>query len=317
MTRITLWRRARLSAALVFVGLVTGALEAGACELRLAGLANVTIAPGYNPFAAAGSSEAERFEIVHQGAPCPFFVTFSRGTGSAGTGSAGTGGGGRRALRGPAGGLGYEIHRSPRRADILAALPAARDRNLLSGAFARGQAKRQLEYHLFVAPRQVVLPGGYQDTVTVAVYEGDLTDYRLADTRTVKIRTQVASVVEVFLIDGGGRRDLAGARSVLDFGRLTTGETKHFRIEVRTNAGYDIALESENRGALRLADAAASSSVPYTLSLDGLALDLGAAVFLPFSTARPSHRFAVTIGRIGNALSGRYQDNILVTVTAR
>ncbi|MCH9012284.1 MAG: hypothetical protein IIA68_04365, partial [Proteobacteria bacterium] len=64
-------------------------------------------------------------------------------------------------------------------------------------------------------------------------------------------------------------------------------------------------------------DAAQSSSVPYTLSLDGLALDLGSAVSLPFSTARPSHRFAVTIGRFGNALSGRYQDNILVTVTAR
>ncbi len=304
MTRTTLWRRARLLAALVFAGLVAGVLEAGACELRLAGLANVTIAPGYNPFAAAGSSEVERFEVVHRGDPCPFFVTFSRG-------------GGGRALRGPAGGLGYEIHRSSRRADILAALPTARDRNLLSGAFARGQAKRQLDYHLFVAPRQVVLPGGYQDTVTVAVYQGDLTDYRLADTRTVKIRTQVAAVVEVSLIDGGGRRDLAGARSVLDFGRLTTGETKHFRIEVKTNAGYDIALESENRGALRLADVAASSSVPYTLSLDGLALDLGAAVSLPFSTARPSHRFAVTIGRIGNALSGRYRDNILVTVTAR
>ena len=161
------------------------------------------------------------------------------------------------------------------------------------------------------------MPGGYQDTVRVAVYEGDLTDYRLADTRTVKVRTQVAAVVEVSLIDGGGRRDLAGARSVLDFGRLTTGETKHFRIDVKTNSGYDIALESENRGALRLADAAASSRVPYTLALDGLALDLGSAVSLPFSTARPSHRFAVTIGRIGNALSGRYQDNLLVTVTAR
>ena len=307
MTRITLWRRTHLPAALVFVGLATGALEAGACELRLAGLANVTIAPGYNPFAAAGSSETKGFEVVHLGEPCPFFVTFS----------VGTGGGGRRALRGPAGGLGYEIHRSSRRADILAALPAARDRNLLSGAFARGQAKRQFDYHLFVAPGQLVSPGGYQDAVRVAVYEGDLTSYRLADTRTVKVRTRVAAVVEVSLIDGGGRRDLAGARSVLDFGRLTTGKTKHFRIDVKTNSGYDIALESENRGVLRLADAAQSSSVPYTLSLDGLALDLGSAVSLPFSTARPSHRFAVTIGRIGNALSGRYQDNILVTVTAR
>ncbi len=311
MTRIILWRRARVLAAFVFAGLVTGVLEAGACELRLVGLANVTISPGYNPFAAAGSAEAERFEVVHLGEPCQFFVTFSTGAGSAGTG------GGGRTLRGLAGGLGYEIYRSSRRADILVALPAARDRNLLSGVFARGQAKRRLDYHLFVAPEQGVSPGGYQDAVKIAVYEGDLTSYRLADSRTVKIRTQVAAVVEVSLIDGGGRRDLAGARSVLDFGRLETGETKHFRIDVKTNAGYDITLESENRGALRLADATASSRVPYTLSLDGLALDLGAAVSLPFSTARPSHRFAVTIGRIGNALSGRYQDNILVTVTAR
>ena len=158
MTRITLWRRARPLAALVFAGLVTGALEAGACELRLAGLANVTIAPGYNPFATAGSSEAGRFEVIHQGAPCPFFVTFSAGAGAVGPG-------GGRALRGPAGGLGYEIYRSSRRADILAALPAARDHNLLSGAFAQGQAKRQLDYHLFVSPGQGVSPGGYQDAV--------------------------------------------------------------------------------------------------------------------------------------------------------
>ncbi len=311
MNRITLWHRARVLAALVFAGVAAGALEAEACELRLAGLANVTIAPGYNPFAAAGSSEAERFEVVHQGEPCPFFVTISAGAGAAGTG------GGRRALRGPAGSLGYDIYRSSRRADILAALPAARGRNLLSGTFDRGQAKRRLDYHLFVAPGQGVSPGGYQDAVKVAVYQGDLTSYRLADSRTVKIRTQVAAVVEVALIDGGGLRDLAGARSVLDFGRLETGETKHFRIDVKTNSGYDITLESENRGTLRLADATASSRVPYTLSLGGLALDLGAAVSLPFSSARPSHRFAVTIGRIGNALSGRYQDNILVTVTAR
>ncbi len=311
MTRTILWRRAHVLAVLVFAGLVTGVLEAGACELHLAGLANVTIAPGYNPFAAAGSSEVERFEVVHRGEPCPFFVTFSAGVGSADAG------GGGRALRGPAGGLGYEIYRSSRRADILAALPAARDHNLLSGVFARGQAKRRLDYHLFVAPGQEVSPGGYQDAVKVAVYQGDLTSYRLADSRTVKIRTQVAAVVEVSLIDSGGRRDLAGARSVLDFGRLETGETKHFRIDAKANSGYDITLESENRGALRLTDGAASSRVPYTLSLDGLALDLGATLFLPFSTARPSHRFAVTIGRIGNALSGRYQDNILVTVTAR
>ena len=311
MIRMTHWRRARRLAVFVFAGLATGALEAGACELRLAGLANVTIAPGYNPFA-AGSSEAERFEVVHRGEPCRFFVTFS-----AGAGPAGRSGGGQRALRGPAGGLGYEIYRSSRRADILAALPAARDHNLLSGAFARGQAKRRLDYHLFVAPGQLVSPGGYQDAVKVAVYQGDLTAYRLADTRTVKIRTQVAAVVEVSLIDGGGRRDLAGARSVLDFGRLETGETKYFRIDVKTNSGYDITLESEHRGALRLADTTAPSRVPYTLSIDGLALDLGLAVSLPFSTARPSHRFAVTIGRIGNALSGRYQDNILVTVIAR
>ncbi len=305
MPRIMLWRRARLLFTLVFVGVVTGALEAGACELRLAGLANITIAPGYNPFVTAGLGKAERFEVVHLGESCPFFVTFS------------VGGGGRRAMRGPAGNLGYEIYRSSRRADILAALPAARNRNLLSGAFAQGQAKRRLDYHLFLAPGQPVSPGGYQDAVRVAVYQGDLSSYRLADTRTVKIRTQVASVVEVSLIDGAGRRDLAGVRSVLDFGVLTTGETKHFLIDVKANSGYDIALESENLGVLSFAGAAGFSSVPYTLSVDGQALNLGSAVTLPFSTARSSHRFAVTIGRIGNALKGRYQDNLLVTVTAR
>ena len=305
MTRKLLRHGTRLLGTLIFAGLVTGGHEVGACELRLAGLANVTIAPGYNPFAVVGSTVAERFEVVHLGEPCRFFVTFSAGSG-----------GGRRALRGP-GDLGYQIHRSPRRADILLALPVARDRNLLSGAFAQGQAKRGLDYQIFVPPGQPVSPGGYQDVVKVAVYEGDLTRYRLADTRTVKIRTQVASVVDVSLIDGGGRRDLAGARSVLDFGRLTTGETKRFQIEVKTNSGYDITLESENRGVLRLADPAEFSSVPYTLSLDGLALDLGSAVSLPFSTAKPSHRFAVTTGQIGNALRGRYQDSLLLTVAAR
>ncbi len=295
----------------VFMGALIGAFDAGACELRLAGVANVTMAPGYNPFEPAGSSKTMRFDVVHQGGPCPFFVTFSAGSGGS------SGGNGRRAMQGPAGGLGYEIYRSSRRADILEALPAARDRNLLSGAFASGQATRRLDYHLFIAPGQPVSRGGYNDAVRVAVYEGDLTSYRLADTRTVKIRTPVAAVVDVSLIDGGGRRDLGGARSVLDFGQFTTGKTKHFRIEVKTNSGYDITLESENRGVLRLADVVEFSTVPYTLSIEGLALDLGSAVSLPFSMVRPSHRFAVTIGRIGNALSGRYRDNILVTVTAR
>ncbi len=255
MAQITLRRRARLMGALILVGAVIGALEAGACELRLAGVANVTIAPGYNPFEVMGSSKTERFEVVHRGAPCPFFVAFS----------AGSGGGGRRAMRGPAGDLAYEIYRSSRRADILAALPAARDRNLLSGAFAQGQATRRLDYHLFVASGQLISPGGYVDAVRVAVYEGDLTNYRLADARTVRIRTPVAAVVDVSLTDGVGRRDLAGVRSILDFGRLTTGKTKHFRIDVKTNSGYDITLESENRGVLRLADAAEFSAVHYTL----------------------------------------------------
>lgn len=295
------------SALLVFIALVTGGLEARACELRLVGLANVNIAPPYDPFAAAGRAKTERLEVQHRGEACAFFVTFS----------AGSGGGGRRALEGPSAALDYEIYRTSHRADILKAMPGAARRNVLSGAFGQGQAKQGFDYHLYVPPGQMRSPGAYLDSVKVSVYEGDLNSFRLADSRMVKVRTRVPPVVDVSLIDGGGRRNLAGARSTLDFGVLTTGKTKHFQIEVKTNSGYDIVLESENRGVLRLTGTPQPSSVRYTLSLDGLPLDLGSAALLPFSTSKHSHRFTVTIGRVENALRGRYQDNLLVTVTAR
>ncbi len=294
------------SALLVFAILVTGGLEARACELRLVGLANVNVAPPYDPFAAAGRTKTERFEVQHRGEACAYFVTFSTGSG-----------GGSRALEGPSAALDYEIYRTSHRADILRALPGAANRNVLSGTVGLGQAKQGFDYHLYVPPGQMRSPGAYLDTVKVSVYEGDLNSFRLADSRVVKVRTRVPPVVDVSLINGGGRRNLAGARSTLDFGVLTTGETKHFQIEVKTNSGYDIVLESENRGVLRLADTPQPSSVRYTLSLEGLPLDLGSAALLPFSTSEHSHRFSVTIGRVENALRGRYQDNLLVTVTAR
>ena len=296
-----------LAGAIAAVVFATLANPASACELRLVGLGQLNVGQSYNPFQPGGLSQAEQFRVLHLGEPCEFFVTFSPQIGTDG----------RPAMQGPRAALAYDLYRSARHIESLRALPGAEEREILAGTFGRGQAAETLNYQFFIPPTQVVAPGAYQAAVQVDVYEGNLSDHRLADSRTVRIRARIAAIVDVTLSAGGQAGNLAGARAVLDFGILTTGQTKYFRLDVRGNSEYEITLESEHRNTLRLVGAPSASEVPYTLTLDGNRIDIAPIVVLPFSTPDRRHRFAVTIGDIGNALRGRYEDSLRITITAR
>lgn len=290
--------------ALLFFGSISTVYS---CEISLEGLDDITIdisrSNSYIQRSDVGQTLSDIFKVSGNGETCRFFVTFS-GNSSV------------RYLNGPDGNrLSYGLYDSVQRNNFLTGLPAA-ESNVLTGELNGNEPVRTLQYYFFASIDQTAMAGIYRDTVQVHLYEGDLNNFILRDSKMVAYTVLVPTSIDINV------RGTGGNGAVLDFGSLEPGEGQSFTAEVVTNIPYDLSIQSENRGTLKHQSGRIPGKINYTLSYAGKVVKLSESSQLSFSQRKKKLRadalnFYITIDNFDFVLRGKYQDSLLLTVIAR
>lgn len=265
------------------------------------------------------------FQVTSQatGATCEYFVTLSAGQ---------SGNFNQRKLSEMIYMLNYNAYTVANKSNIFAALPSAAQSQTISGSFPVVVALTQTNNHEFfwtIKPLQVVPASGlpYADNnLTLSLYSGlVLMSPTLVATKTVSFQTRVDSSVDVSLVESGAPFDISETTQLVDFGTLESGEQRGFDVVVRSNNGYAVTMQSQNRQLLvNSRGAAAGGSVAYNVIFNGGGVDLstGAAVQVITGTGTTpatgtAFPIEFTIGTLsGNEAAGTYADVIDVEVTA-
>ena len=197
---------------------------------------------------------------------------------------------------------------------------------MIFGSFsAAGKRTNNHSVHFHIPPRQAAAAGIYRDRLTLTLYRGDLQDFTPEDRLEVGFLAKVPRIANLSIVASGAPFGSA-ALERLDLGELEKGAEFAFDLLLRSNADYEMTLQSDN-GNVLFRDGSAGGPrdrVPYRLQIGGAAIDLsgGHAVAFPHAggsgtpgVERLSGR--VTVGRVGNATAGIYRDAITVVVTAR
>jgi spore coat protein U-like protein len=265
----------------------------------------------YGVFDSEQYAQTVYFKVRLTGDPCQFFVTFG-----------GTAGSERRAARG-GDSLGYELFDSVVRKTALRSLPAATANEVLQGAFGPGETVKELSYVVLVPAEQVRPPGIYTQPIKVTVYQGTRDNFVEQDAKIVVFSVPIDSVSEMSLGEPGAPFDAAAKGHRLDFGGLAKGKAKGLDLRVRSNTGYHVTLESENGGFMKNTDPHHPATIPYSLQIGGIAVKPGPLQQTILSRSNrltdrdgDLHQLMVTIGQVGNAPAGTYQDNLTVTVVS-
>lgn len=284
----------------------------------------------YNPYDGAAYPMTVSFNVTSLASllPCQYFVAVSAGQG---------GNGGARRMTLGADTLGYGVYTDASRAFAL--LPQAGGgaaANYLSGSFPPVLSLLQSKAVSFVwlaTPLQAVRASGsgfYSDSVTVGLYEGQPGDAAppLRDSMTVTFRARVAASVDVAVVNSGAPFTLASTTRTEAFGNAVSGASRAFDIVVRSNSGYRVSVQSLNGQKLvHSAAPTVTSTIPYTLQVNGAGVDLSAAntpvavasaagaVTPATGTSLPA---VVTLGTLsGHEYAGTYADTLGLTVTAQ
>ncbi|MFC7335213.1 spore coat protein U domain-containing protein [Rhodocista pekingensis] len=298
--------------AALLIAALTPALPAGAtsssCKLKLRDLTRIEPQSGsYDPFAGTPLPQYHRFEVQHLNGPgCAFVVGVDGGSN------------GSRQMEDDGYRLSYGLYIDGALSQPLADAYGSPS-GLLSGYVedTKGRDAVELQFFSIIPAGQMVPADTYRDVVRFTLYEWeDGTPGRILDSRTVQVRAKVREVFQASVRVGGITRPLAGVAGTLDLGELSNGAATTFDLEVSGNAGYDVSLESENRGYLVSHDG--GGSIPYGLTLDGRSVSLQRSVTLGFGGSNAAqHGLTVTVPAASNALAGTYRDNLVLTVSAR
>jgi spore coat protein U-like protein len=267
----------------------------------------------YEVFDSGEYPQTVYFKVRLTGAPVPFFVTF---------GNVGAAGSERRAAHG-GDSLGYEIYDSVTRRTALRDLPGATASEVLSGAFGAGEDVKELSFVVLVPPEQVRPSGFYTQPIKITVYQGTRDSFIEKDAKTVVFSIRIDPVAEMSLGEPGSPFDATAKGHRLDFGKLERAKAKGLDMRVRSNAGYHVTMESENGGVMKNIDPNTPATIPYVLQINGAAVSPGRAGQTVLSRSNrltdrngDRHELLVTIGEVGNAPAGTYQDNLTVTVVS-
>lgn len=120
-------------------------------------------------------------------------------------------------------------------------------------------------------------------------------------------------------VAGNGEGQL-GRSTVMNFGKLETGETLSALMAVRANGAYNLTVASENNGQMRhVSLTGENTAVPYTAWLDGQQLTLqGGTDARNYSTQNDGKNMSnirIQIGDTRGRMAGQYRDTLRVTVT--
>lgn len=265
----------------------------------------------YGVFDSGQYAQTVYFKVRLTGDPCQFFVTFG-----------GTAGSERRAGHG-GDSLDYEICDSVVRRTVLRDLPVATASEVLQGAFGPGETVKELSYVVLVPAEQVKPPGTYTQPIRVTVYQGTRENFVEKDAKMIVFSVRVDSVAETSLGEPGAPFDPQARSHRLEFGGLAKGKAKGLDLRVRSNTGYHVTLESENGGVMKNTDPHHPATIPYSLQIGGISINPEGVQQTVLSRSNrltdrngDLHQLVVTVGQVGNAPAGTYQDYLTVTVVS-
>jgi hypothetical protein len=219
----------------------------------------------------------------------------------------------------------YEGASSPTKALALDGAPSTAD-ELLSGGFAEGSpetATAALDFSAILSPAPLPAPGSYIASFRARLYASAYPPAGEAvDSATFSVSIQVDSHFDISIGGQGSAFSLFSTNHSLDFGSLAANDSRSADILVRSNVGYSLSIASVRGGAL--ANTHDGSLLAYTLSANGLPLDLGSG--LPASLAVGAsatygsferYRIVVTISNFAELPSeGDYTDMLTITLMA-
>lgn len=257
------------------------------------------------------------------GATCEYFVTLSTGQ---------SGDFNQRKLSEMTNRLNYNAYMDSGKSNIFKALPTATQSEIIAGSFPVDIVMTQTNTHKFywtADPQQVIQAAGtpYTDgNLTLSLYSGLLfMNPTLEATKTISFQARVDSSVDVALVESGKPFDIGETTQFIDFGTLESGEQRGFDVVVRSNNGYAVTMQSQNRQLLVHARAPAiEDTVSYSVIFNGGGVDLstGAPVQIIAGTGTTpatgtAFPIEFTVGTLsGNEPTGAYSDVINVEVTA-
>lgn len=198
--------------------------------------------------------------------------------------------------------------------------------NVLSGSFSASTAVQTSsgQFTVRIPAEQFVRQGTYTDDVDISLYRGSVNDVAAAvrvERRTVEISSVTNSVAEVGLVPSGGASSNVNTSFTMDFGPLTSGETRTADVLFRANSGYFLEAESANQGELLNVNRPGNFTIPYEFRYNGDAYDLSSPQTLDVSffggtgitfARRP---IAVEISPFSNVPSGLYEDVITFSIS--
>lgn len=203
---------------------------------------------------------------------------------------------------------------------------------MISGSFPVMIALTQTNTHRFywtIDPQQIVPVQGmpYVDSnLSLDLYSRTLlTSPTRVASAAVTFRTLVDSSVDLSLARSGEPFNINETAQLIDFGVLSSGEQRGFDLIVRSNNGYVVTMQSENRQVMAHERApAVADTVSYEVVLNGGAVNLstgGPVQVLSGTGTTPatgmSFPIEFTVGNLSGAeAAGTYSDVIIVTVTA-
>jgi len=168
-----------------------------------------------------------------------------------------------------------------------------------------------------------VATGLYSDTATINIVprtNGVTGGFSL----NISSFLNVLSDVNISLVERGGQFDPNRTAITLDYGVMTTGESRGFDLVVKSNSGYKISVSSENNGVMAHIDQS-SYQVGYSFGVNGNSLSLIGSKTSPidiYNSSTPSTttgdviEIDVSILSTVNKLSGHYNDYIYFTATS-
>ena len=279
---------------------------------------------GYNVYDPAKYLQTVNFQVQAEatGITCQYFVALSTGQ---------SGDFNRRKLIRSSKVLTYNVFTDAGKT-VLKAPPSAAQSEVISGTFPVAVALTQSNSHKFfwtIDPQQIVPVQGmpYVDAnLTLDLYSGTLlTSPTRVASAAVTFRALVESSVDLSLVRSGAAFNINDTAQLIDFGVLSSGEQREFDLVVRSNNGYSVTMQSENRQVMvHERNPAVADTVSYEVVLNGGAVDLssGAPVQVLRGTGTTpatgaSFPIEVTVGNLsGTEAAGTYSDVINVTVTA-
>jgi len=309
--------RARIPRWVAGVAVAAGALSGtvSACTLSVSEVTSTTWTgsngQGYGVFEHSPHYQLVTFRVRSGDEPCPFFVTVAPASGA---------GGDEGTLQGPGQSLPFRVYRDANGSQPLRPLQLASPGEILPGIAPTGPAGTVFQFAYGIWPQQVVAPGAYVGEIEIAIYEGDLQSAIMRDRRRVEVSALVPAVSEVSFSEGPFF-DPSRQNETVRFEQLRRGDERSVGMRVRANSGHRILLQSTNGGVMRHVDPSDTSTIPYFLTVDGVAVSLPKGASVPgvddtmaTSPIGALHRLRFTIGSLEQASAGEYEDLIMVTV---